>query len=51
MNQVVIVWEAVAGISLPYLPIKDANFWFIDVCDQAPLRLSRMQNTKSLTLY
>jgi len=33
-----IVQEAVAGISLPYLPIKGSNSWIIDICYQVQLK-------------
>jgi len=50
MKTVVTVWEAVMRISLAYLPIKAANSWFLDVCNQAPLRLPKVWVQKSLTL-
>ena len=50
MIYVVTVWEAVTGISLAYLPVKAANVLFIDVCDQAALRLPKMQDQKLLIL-
>ena len=38
----VIVQEAVVGVSLAYLHIKTANSLFIDVWDQAALRIPKM---------
>ena len=43
MKYVVSVQETVAEISLPYLPPKASNLLFIDVCDQVPQRLPKMQ--------
>ena len=45
------VQEAVTGTSLAYLPIKAANSWSTDVWDQAPDRLPKMDNQKSLMLH
>jgi len=50
MNKVVIVWEAVAGISYASLPVQAANSVFVDDCEQVPLRLPKMQNHQSLML-
>jgi len=51
MKQVVTAWEAVAQISLAYLPIMAANSSLIDVCDQEPFRLREIQDQKLLTLH
>ena len=50
MKRVVTAWEAVARITLAYLPIMAANSLFIGVCDQERFRLPEMQDQKSLTL-
>jgi len=42
MIQIVIIQVAVVGISLAYLPVKAANSLFIDVCNQAPHRLPKI---------
>jgi len=46
MNYVLIIWEAVAGTSLPHLRIQAANCWFMDVCDQASFELPKMRDQK-----
>ena len=38
------------GIIFAYLLIKAANHVFMDTCDQAPLRLPKMQDHQLLTL-
>jgi len=50
MKWVVIVREAVAGMSLAYLPREAANSSLIEVCNQAPLLLPKMRDLESLTL-
>jgi len=49
MKYVVTVREPVVAISLPYLPITAANALDIDVCDQVPHRLPKMQDQNWLT--
>ena len=51
MKYVFTVQEAIAGISFAYLPMKIANHLFIHTCDQAPLRLPKMQDHQLLTLH
>jgi hypothetical protein len=50
-TEVISVWEAVVGISLPYLPIKVANTLLMDVCDQAQHRLPKIQDQTSLVRH
>jgi len=50
MKYFVTVPEDVARTSHTYLPIKAAISFFMDVCDQAPLILPKMQDQISLTL-
>ena len=50
MNWVVTIPEDVAGIFCTYLPIMVAISLFMDVCDQKPLFLQKMQDPKSLML-
>jgi len=50
MNYIVIVWEAVPGTLLPYLPLKASNSRYIDVSNHSPIRLPMMQDQKSLSL-
>jgi hypothetical protein len=50
MNQVVIVWEAVAGRPLAYQPRKAAKTLFIDVYDHLPPRLPKNQDQKAKSL-
>jgi len=50
MKRVVTAWEAIAQISLGYLPMMAANPSFKGVCDQEPFKLPEMQEHKSLTL-
>jgi hypothetical protein len=50
INKVVIVREAVAGISYGSLSVQAANSVFVDDYDQVPLRLPKMQNHQSLML-
>jgi len=38
-------------MSLLLLPLKAGNTSFIDVCNQSPITLPKMQSHKSLTLY
>jgi len=47
---VVTVREAVVGTSLAYLPTEAGNSSLIEVCNQAPLRLPKLRDLKSLTL-
>jgi len=49
--RVVTALEALAPISLAYLPIMAANSSFIGVCNQEPFRLPEMQDQKSLMLH
>ena len=51
MEQVVIVQEAIAGKSLPYLLIEAANHLCMDTCDQVPLRLPKIQDHQLLMLH
>jgi len=44
MKQVVTVWEAVEGIYFVYLPKEAAKLLFIDINEQAPLILPKMQD-------
>ena len=50
MKSVVTVQEAVAGMSLAYLPREAANSSLIEVCIHAPLKLPKMQDLKLLTI-
>jgi len=50
MKLVVTVQEAITGISFAYLRMKAANHVFMDMCDQAPLRLPKMQHHQLLML-
>ena len=50
MKWVDTVQEAIAGISFAYLLIKAANHLFMDTCNQAPLRLPKVQDHQLLTL-
>jgi len=50
MKSVVTVQEDIAGILFSYLLITAANHLFMDMCDQAPLRLPKMQDHQLLTL-
>jgi len=50
MNSGVTVLEADVGILLDYLPIKAANSLCIDVSNQVPYGLYKMQDQKSLML-
>jgi hypothetical protein len=50
MKYIVTVPEDVARISRTYLPIQAAIFFFLDVCNQAPLILPKIQDQTALTL-
>jgi len=50
IQYVVSVLEAIAGINFACPLIEAANHSFIDRCDQAPLRLPKMQDYQLLTL-
>jgi len=50
MKLVVTVWEAVAGMSLAYLPREAANSSLIEVYNHAPLIFHKMRDLESLTL-
>ena len=50
MKLVSTVREAVAGMSLAYLPREAANSFLIEVCNHAPLILPKMRDLKSLML-
>ena len=50
MEQVVNIWEADVGTSLTDMHMMAADSSFTDVCDQAPHRLPKKQDKKSLKL-
>ena len=50
MKKVVTVQEAIAAISFAYLLIKTTNHLFMEMCDQAPLWLPKIQNHQLLTI-
>jgi len=50
MKRAVIVWEAVAGLSLAYLPVTAAHALFMDFCDQEPVSLLKVQDPQLLML-